>query len=274
MDFFNTRNSEKGQILLIVILAAVVSLTVGLSAVSRTITNTRVTTEEANSQKALSAAEAGIEELVSSRSTTGRSIPKTNLSNNSSFEAGLTPIRSNEVLLNGGSQVLKDDGADVWMSTYPDFTGPWSGNLTIYYSDNDGCSVSGGQTVNPAIEVVVINGNRATPTMTRLAYDACPGAGRRASNNFSAPSNGSYSVLGQSFNHSFAVNGIANGYIARVIPLYANTRLAVSANSQLPSQGNNIDSVGTSGNTTRKIKVFQGWPRIPIEFFPYSIFLP
>ncbi len=270
MSFFNTRNSQKGQILLIVVLAAVVSLTVGLSAVSRTITNTKVTTEEANSQKALSAAEAGVEELVSRR---GGSASQ-DLSNNSSFVAGVTPILSPDVLVNGGNQILKDEGADVWLSTYPDFTSPWSGNLTVYYSDNDGCSVAGGQVVNPAIEVVVISGNRATPTMSRFAYDACGGAGRGGSTNFSTPTNGTYTVLGQTFNHSFPINNITNGYIARIIPLYANTRLAVSASSQLPSQGNIIDSVGKSGSTTRKIRVFQGWPRIPIEYFPYNLFLP
>ena len=47
---------EKGQTLLIVVLVMVISLTVGLSVVSKTITNLRTTTEEADSAKALSAA--------------------------------------------------------------------------------------------------------------------------------------------------------------------------------------------------------------------------
>src|SRR3990167_4715556 len=107
MDFFNSKNNQKGQILLVVVLAAVVALTVGLSAVSRTITNTKVTTEEANSQKALSAAEAGIEELISNASTlaTGQK----NLSNNSRYEAGVTPIASQDILINNGATILKDD---------------------------------------------------------------------------------------------------------------------------------------------------------------------
>ena len=46
------KQGQKGQILLMVVLATVITLTVGLSAISRTITNTRVSTEEANSQKA------------------------------------------------------------------------------------------------------------------------------------------------------------------------------------------------------------------------------
>src|SRR3990167_7914471 len=98
MGIFRKNSSQKrparppaGQILLIVVLAAVVSLTVGLSAISRTITNTRVTTEEANSQKALSAAEAGIEELLSNQSLFATGTTKT-LSNNAIFEAKGKPV--------------------------------------------------------------------------------------------------------------------------------------------------------------------------------------
>ena len=53
--------SQKGQALLIVVLAMVVALTVGLSVVSRSITNLKNSQQEIDSQKALSAAEAGVE---------------------------------------------------------------------------------------------------------------------------------------------------------------------------------------------------------------------
>ena len=278
MGFFNNGNSQKGpacrqagQILLVVVLAAVVALTVGLSAVSRTITNTKVTTEEANSQKALSAAEAGIEELVSNAGT----LATGDLSNNSRFKAGVTPIASQDILINNGAPILKDDGADIWFSSYPDFgNNPsgsrWSGTMTVYWKDNDGCSVSGTQVVNPAIEVVVISGaSKNSPIMTRAAYDACNSRG----NNFTNPGGGGTTISGVTLNHRFKIN-VNNGFIARIIPLYANAIIGVHGDTSLPSQGNIIDSVGTSGNTTRKIKVFQGFPKIPIEYFPYNLFLP
>lgn len=267
---------QAGQILLIVVLAAVVSLTVGLSAVSRTITNTRVTTEEANSQKALSAAETGVEELVNNSSLLaggGISSPK-QLSNNSSFLATSDPIDGSQILINDGNQILKDDGADIWFTTYPDFGGPqWSGTLTVLWDNNDGCSVSGNQVVNPAIEIIVIQGaNRNSPSMTRAVYDVCGGRG----NNFSIPpilSDPNKTVNGRVFNNGANVT-VTDGFIARVVPLYANAEMGARGSVGLPTQGYVIDSVGTSGNTKRTVRVFRGFPRIPIEYFPYNIFLP
>src|SRR5688572_8715237 len=96
--------SEKGQILLVVVIAAVISLTVGLSAVSRTITNTKLTTDQTNSQRALSAAEAGIDELLKTASpTTITSSPNSQ----SSFNATATSVgggSTSEFLINGDSK--------------------------------------------------------------------------------------------------------------------------------------------------------------------------
>lgn len=250
------KNSQRGQVLLIVVLAAVVSLTVGLSAVSRTITNTKVSTEEANSQKALSAAEAGIEKLLNNASL-GQS--GGTLSNNANFSATTTQVRSDSVELNGGNIVAKDDGADVWLSNSDFSGGQWSGTLTVYW--NGGCS-------NSALEIVTLSGVRNNPAMARSAYDACSSRG----NNFQNPSSGG-TINGKSYSHSFSLD-INNGFIARIIPIYADTAIAVRGSSVLPPQGDIIESVGTSGNTSRKVRVYKGYPRVPIEFFPYNIFLP
>lgn len=268
MGIFINKNSQKGQILLIVVLAAVVSLTVGLAAVSRSITNTKVTTEEASSQKALSAAEAGAEQLAADHSVLV--LKNKPLSNNSKFDARASQVLSTDVLVNGGNEVLKDDGADVWLSTYPFFTAPqWSGTLTVNWKNGSGAGTC--DTKDSAIEIVVISGtDKNNPSMTRAVYDAC--GSRRTVNNFSNPGNGG-SVQGVLFDHNFQIV-INNGFIARIIPLYANTIIGVNGSVQLPSQGYIIDSVGTSGNTTRKVRVFQGYSRVPIEYFPYNLFLP
>ncbi len=283
MGLFNTKESQtphkipqnfaaqSGQILLIVVLAAVVSLTVGLSAVSRSITNTNVTTEEANSQKALSAAEAGVEQLIKQRN------PATlanELSSDSGFSASADPVEGFQFAINGGNQVLKDDGADIWLTNYPDFTGtPWTGTLRIFWNNNGGGCSTTGTNINPAIEVVYISGARATPNMTRVAYDACSSRG----NGFQAPPAGLSAAErtsdGRVYSHAFDIN-ISQGYIARVIPLYTNAQIAarVMAGPGFPAQGYIIDSVGTSGNTKRSVRVFKGYPKIPIEYFPYNLF--
>ncbi|MBI2621566.1 MAG: hypothetical protein HYW63_02865 [Candidatus Levybacteria bacterium] len=282
MEILDSASSQKGQILLIVVLAAVVSLTVGLSAVSRTITNTRVSTEEANSQKALSAAEAGIEELVNNSAllaVRNESNPLAkSFSNNSTFTAASTPIAGSEILINDGSQILKDDGADIWFSSYPNFEGSprWSGTLTVLWDNNDGCSASETR-VTAAVEIVVIQGaSKNDPDMTRAVYDPC--SVRASSNGFQIPT--SLSAASKTVDSRVFANGVnvtvANGFIARVIPLYANAVMGarVSAGPALPTQGYAIDSVGSAGSTKRSVRVFRGFPRVPIEYFPYNIFLP
>lgn len=273
---FFGRNSERGQILLVVILASVVALTVGLAAVSRTITSTKVTTEEQNSQKALSAAEAGVEELTNNASYASGATGNKTLSNNSSFNS--TSVVMNPVspyVLNGGNPVSKDDGADIWLSKYPDYSLPWSGTLTVYwqkFSDAD-CL-----TKESAVEIVVLTGSVNSPNMNRYAVDRCAGVRGNGFISTSSPSFGSSTIGGVAYN-SYTIPPIppaspGPGIIARVIPLYNDTKVAIGFTGALPSQGTIITSTGASGETKRTIQVVKGFPRVPIELFPYNIFLP
>lgn len=60
---------QSGQILVLVLLVVVVALSVGLSVASRNITNIRTSTQTEQSQRAFSAAEGGIEDVLSRLST-------------------------------------------------------------------------------------------------------------------------------------------------------------------------------------------------------------
>ncbi|MEK9208075.1 MAG: hypothetical protein AAB922_06315 [Patescibacteria group bacterium] len=285
MRFFGQKDErgpasrQGGQILLVVVLAAVISLTVGLSVASRVVTNTKVATDEADSQKALSAAEAGIDQLVKDKTKTNSSI---SFGNNSSVIANNIALSSAQLPVNGGNVIAQDDGADIWLSTYPNYTNQWTGNLKIYWTDNSTTDC----TKNAALEIVLIAGAVANPDMDRYVYDSC--GTRRTSNHFTNPTtvNPAKTILGKKYTHSvfipvFAPNSTP-GIIARVIPLYANTSVAIEGyipNSTvttkiLPAQGSIIDSTGIAGNATRKVRVFQGYPKLPAEYFPYSLFLP
>lgn len=264
----NQIRKQDGQILLVVILATVVALTVGLSAITRTITNTRLSTEEANSQKALSAAEAGIEQLLADP---GLGVSSKDLSNNADFKAEAKEVKDTPFHLNDGNIILKDDGADIWLTDQPDFSGAaWTGQIDLYWTsseDGDACN-------SAAVEVVIIEGLRDDPNMRRVTADPCSAGGVR-DNNFD-PANISDVIIpnpNKTYNYNISVP-IVDGYIVRVIPLYENTEMAVNADSVLPVQGHVIESVGTSGETTRKLRVYQPNPRLPIEFFPYNVFLP
>lgn len=283
--------SERGQALLIVVLVMVIALTVGLSLASRSITNLRNSTDEANSQSAFAAAEAGVEQAVKLGDVTGASIlsgvdfndkNKSQISN-----VDIETIDGDEFLLNNGNPVFQDDGQDVWLSTHTEdaaqlFQAPWGG-ATLYVhwgtsNDISGCS-------DPAIEVIFITGTRTSPSTKKYIYDPC--ASRRVINHFSAlPVNatGSFPVSGANgsitFNYKVPFppvgTNLVGGLLARVIPLYKAGSIGIKGTG-LPVQGKIITSTGTAGlsgtQTVRKISFFQGYESLPSEFF-FSLFTP
>ncbi len=267
---FKLKFDQKGQVLLIVILVLAVSLTVGLSVVTRTITNIRTSEEESNSQEAFSAAEAGIEKLLntSANSTIGE------LPNNASFKASSKTIQGNSFLINNGNTIVKNDGVDVWLSTYPNYSEPrFSGNLTVYWgTPNESCDASPDRNKSAALEVVLISGTVASPITTHYALDPC--SSRSAVNKFTFVNQNGGNLSGRTFAYSYSIS-ITNGLIARIVPLYADTVLGVNGNGKsLPSQGELIESIGTSGQAQRKVTAYRGYPKLPVEFFPFVLFSP
>lgn len=281
-------SDEKGQALLIVALVMVVVLTVGLALVSRSITNQRLTTEEDNSQRAFSAAEAGVELALKSGANIGSSI---DLDNRSAIRSvTVTAVNGTEIRLKGDSVIEKDEGAQVWLAPHPSLSPVWTGTfMTVYWgSGSDVCSPSdaspssGGNSM-AAIEIIVMTGTKANPTTKRYPIDPC--SDRQAANKFDAPDyiGANPGVAGFRYRKTIP---IAAGLIAAVIPVYADTKVVVkpcdgSGNNcvALPSQGNTIDSTGTAGGSSdasatiaRKITVYQGYPSIPPELLHYILF--
>ncbi len=267
------KEHERGQILLVIVLVITVVLTISLSLFTRSIVNIQLTSEEDQSQRALSAAEAGIEKTIIANS----GISNGTFSNSATFSTTKRLLSGTEFLLNNGKLVFKNEGADIWLSEYSSDTSliyqnPWGGTVTIYWGDaSDTCTSSESTNTMAAVEVIVLSGTKNNPTSSRYSYDPC--AARRASNNFSIPSAGA-SVLGKSFTNKiqFTVSA-GSGLIARVIPLYANSYFAIQGSPALPMQGTVIDSTGSVGDVKRKISVLQENPFLPAELFTYSLFL-
>lgn len=266
-SMYNLLGNQKGQALLIIVLVMVVALTVGLSVAARTITNLRTTREQASSQKALSAAEAGVEQAIKNGAPVAGSF-----TGNTSYNTTVTQVNgTNPFLLNGGASVPKNDAIYVWVTPYTTnfanlWQNPWNGNLTIYWGDSTGdCN-------NAAVEISVISGSRAAPVTTRYTADPC--AARRGSNNFSPASTSNTTIQGVRFYYQRTI-AITNGLLVRVDPIYKATFMGGAGSSALPTQGSVITSTGTSDSTTqRRVTVFQGYPEIPAEFFPYTLFQP
>ena len=271
--------NQKGQTMLIVVLAIVIALTVGLSVASRSITSIKTSTEEASSQKALSAAEAGIERALQKLTSTG--------SFEGSFELGegtestyLTTVASLSgrlMVLNGGNMVNKDEGIDLWFVDHnedgtPNYSTNWTGVISVYWGEqDDSCSQDQLTNTMAAIEIVVIEGTKDSPFIRRYVYDPCNE--RRATNNFDVAEAGS-TISNKTFSHGKTNIQINQGMLARIIPLYASASVGITVVSglNLPSQGSVISSIGKSGTTERKVTVFQGYPSLPAEYFPNNFF--
>lgn len=271
---------QKGQALLIVVLVMIVVLTISLSVALKTVTNQRTSTEEENSARAFSAAEAGVEKVLKS----GQPIPTPEqfASNKAQYTVKIVGILGADFIFNAGLKVMQDEGGDLWLADYVpptnpldhgNYTNPRDSSFRVYWSvDPDDCnSVTAPMA---ALEVIAISRpDPATnmPISTRSVFDPC--LTRRNGNKFEAPEVGS-ALLGRSFKNRTRQIDVKAGLFVRIRPLYADSVIGIQrvGGSQFPSQGQSIQSLGTAGQTQRKIILFKGYPKISSEFFPYILF--
>lgn len=267
---------ERGQVLLIIVLVMVVALTVGLSVSLRSITNVRSSTEEQQSQRALSAAEAGIEQALSSN----QQVSQLRIGEDSIVKSvNINPISGSSLLLNNGNVIEKDDGEDIWLIPHtsteaPDYSAIVANRtVTVYWGDSSGaCN-------NAALEIITLYDDSATPPVNpktkRTVFEPCASRGDAASPNpYQTPSGGT-TIEGKTFQYGASIT-LTKGIVLRVVPLFFNTYSGVgvaTGDPALPSQGKKIDSTGASGDTERKITFFRGYPKLPAELFQYILFL-
>ncbi|OGH36788.1 MAG: hypothetical protein A2959_00805 [Candidatus Levybacteria bacterium RIFCSPLOWO2_01_FULL_38_23] len=261
--------NSKGQALLIIVLVMVVALTITLSVISRAVVNLRTTQEQVDSQKALAAAEAGIEQTIKS----GTAIANGSFTN-TKYSTTINDVSGSSFLVNGGVAVEQDKGTYIWLSPYTgdatQWNQKWNGTLYIYWGE------STTPLNNAALEIAVISGaDVASANIKRYAIDP---AGR--GNGFSDPfESAGYTVEGKTLRYRAAVT-VTNGMLVRVIPVYKDSFMAVTSATPLPLQGKIISATGcvpdctSSSQATRKVTVFQGFPELPADFFPYSLLIP
>lgn len=307
IKYFYLFHAQKGQALLLVVLLMATALTIGLSALSRSIINARITTEDEESQRALSAAEAGIQSALASSSGPTLQFATNNSHASVNFLTVGGTGTGNPVLINNGDLIPADQGVDVWLVSHdasgkplytpsePGYTSPpSSGSMTIYWGKQNATDCSGTSTTNaPALEVVLLSGTTpATAVSSHYVVDPCPGR----NNNFTtgglpvvSNTSGSSSFIFTDSNTNkvtlqySAQVPITNGFLMRIIPLYFDSPICVIVPSSftLPKQGVVITSTGSSGPgaptnqgiVQRKLVYYQGYPQLPMELFPFILFV-
>lgn len=281
--------AEKGQALLIILLTMSVVLIVSMSAASRSITDIAVTTYEEEAQRAFDAAEAGIEEVLIAPNL--YPLPTQFLPNQTEYYVDVEyPIPQ------GGefsypADLLSGESATFWFVSHDPATARLrcgGGAECLRALSLNVCWGKPGTPV-PAIEVSVyydttqqstLSGNFANVKIARRVFD--PVQTRSDSNNFqhtteTCPITGkAYEFATGDINLASLGIGCANSMdgcllMAKVRMFYNNTfhPLGIQASgapANLPAQGVEIASTGVSGQSTRRVKVFQGYPEPPFVF--------
>jgi hypothetical protein len=124
--------------------------------------------------------------------------------------------------------------------------------------------------VKPALEVIVLSGNRLNPTLNKYLLEANNGGSRCNRVTGAQIPAGPGSLLGTNYQNTATIS-VSNGLIMRVIPIFNSSKIGISSSVVLPTQGTSVESVGTSGETSRKVRYFSSHPQIPLEIFPYSL---
>jgi hypothetical protein len=252
-------NRPAGQAALILILVMMVASTVALTVIQRTIQEIELTTTEAESAKALQAAEAGVEE-------------------------GLRTLRSGQQEdLEGASYQIQvgTEGSDGYLAAADLSQGNTIQiNLQGSPSPPTSLDVYWGDVSDPqesptgAIEVIKYQQfGAADYRVVHLTFD--PDATRRSENNFEAATNSPGSALNVEFSASANVPLVAEDVLVRIRAVYNRALIAVvpqPGGSQLPDQQHRIVSTGqTESGLARRVEVVRDQPSLP-QFFDFALY--
>ncbi|KKS16343.1 MAG: hypothetical protein UU74_C0044G0009 [Candidatus Woesebacteria bacterium GW2011_GWA1_41_7] len=287
---------------MLVLLSLSVVLTIVLFVMSRSITDIAISTEQADSVRAFSAAEAGVENALITGAGSGGSVQI----GDASYSVDVTNYSQDLPNFNYPIPLLSGDTMTNWFVSH-DSTGQitcaagfpcFTGNTLKVCWGNSGTPASNSTT--PAIEISVYYetapGNLSTIQIGRATFD--PNVSRAASNYFAGVDAGTCQIdgVGYSFQKTITMSGLGipagsyntvNGLLFAKVRMLYNTDtghiVGTSANfagdTTLPSQGINIVSTGVSGTTgslsNRRVSVFRGWQEFPLSglsvFYPYGV---
>lgn len=264
-----SRKNQKGQAVLIILLSLSVVLVIVMYILSRTVTDLSLSTKDENSMRAFSAAEAGIEKALVMGSTGPLEI------GGADFNATVSDFAQGESEVIYPFSLKSGEIATFWFSrpNEASFTG---NQIQLCWGD---IGTSNNSSFTPAIEFSVYHGLITNLEIARATFD--PYLNRPQGsflNNFSSAQNITCTIGTESFQfrQTFNLNSLgatSNLQFATVKILY-NTMTShkiglnvdFGGNSNLPSQGKVIDSIGSYNDANRRIGVFKLHPVIPPIF--------
>jgi len=259
-DSYNS-NMKKGQVLLIVVMLLATVLTVALTATYQSVTETQLSKLEEENQKALAAAEAGIEKALQSKQE--GSFTSLGLSNLSGIDTSQSSVEiSDQRSTTFVTPLLqKDEQYTFYLADYLNFNfdSYWDGQINIYFNTESAC---------PSLELTQIKNDNS---LVRNIVDPC-GQITDPNNLRLETTPGPHSFGGFNFNYKLSSNlFISNTKLLIVRVLFAPTRIGFQGTKNFPLQGSTIISTAkTQAGVEKKVQLFQSYPQIPSEFFVTS----
>lgn len=297
----NKRSTQSGQALIIILLAMSVALTLVLSSVSRSVSDIEISDTEEESLRAFSAAEAGVEKALLEFTQTGGFIGETGsltgqTQTDTEYTANITSTSVGSTYEHP-KEIGPGEGATFWMTARDengDFTCEGDScvrgsNIKICFGDS-----TKSYPKIPAIEVQTYFDDSATsPGDTPDAMETNdfsnvkmdikvfdPWDFRRSENNFGGATlgcniDGFNSQYKYRIQNNIVINSIGGCQNNRscliamkIRSLYTDDKMPIiisvsGAQPDLPAQGVVIDSVGTSGESARKLNVEYTFSSIP-----------
>lgn len=259
------RNS--GQALLITIMLIAVALTVVLAMSYTAKTDVQLSKLEEENQKALAAAEAGIDALVNQNA--GASVLIDGSLDNSFKEFSGSATKTAVAKKEFASPLLQPNSHYMlYLADYPGLSlNPYTGTVTVYYSTKSSCTDSSAD----ALEITIIYGTAYPYTIERFKVDG--GLRISASGNGKYQSAGNYTIDGVAYKCKTGLLSMiyANPKLMIVRSVFNPTRIGFDGSSSLPAQGTVISSEAkTSSGVSKKVQLFQSYPQIPADFFTTS----
>ena len=248
---------KSGQILILILLIVVVALAVGLSVASRNITNLRTSTQAEHSQRALTAAEGGVEDILSRLSDvanyikTGAPVSGCAGSGQANCTVTVGNIDANVVVKASSVYESTIEPGEIGQV---DLNGA-TGTVQIEWGDKNQSAVA-------SIEVTLVNKDGGVYSQTRKAWSG----GLASSGNevgFAGPTG---FAIDYKFSESLDVG--TGPVLLRIKPFWASTRVRVTCGCTLPPQMYEVVSEAqTEIGVTRKIQVIRtALPQLPAAF--------
>ncbi len=252
---------QKGQIVLITLLVLTIATTVALSLISRTTTDTTITSQIEESSRAFSAAEAGVEEAL--KTGLGSNGTQVLSGGDASYSVTVNTIGGAAGIFEFPKKTQRGMTETLWLVAHdasgalvetPTYTAP---SITFCWSS---------ETTDAAVVATVLYKDSTTGLyeVAKATFD--PDDTRALTNGFAAESVCSGSVATPysatvTFNTLVGtLNPAVDTLIAlRLRPAYGDAKFVIDSGlAVLPQQGNRIESTGsTPAGTNRKIVVYQ-----------------